>query len=274
MFKLRKWRGLLAMPVIAAAGAAQAVTLEISVTNTAQVGGFALTPFFTAFHDGSFDAFDVGGGASGSVEALAEVGDASGLVADLAASGSGAQSTIIAAPQSGPPTIDPGETTTVQVELDANTQRYLSFLSMLVPSNDTFLANDDPLAYELFDIAGAFVGDFSIDLTGDALYDAGTEVNDPTAGPAFVVGQDGTAGVAENGVIHKAESLVDFARIATPLGTLDGTLIDFASNPGAFSVARIDVRAVAPVPLPAAALLMLGALGAMGAVRQRRQRAA
>lgn len=270
MTKLQKWRALLAVPVLAAAGSVQAATLEISITNTAQTGGFALTPFFTAFHDGSFDAFDVGGGASASVEALAEVGDASGLVADLAAQNPTAQSTVIAAPQSGPPTIDPGETSTVQIDLDPGSQRFFSFLSMLVPSNDTFLANDDPLAYELFDLAGAFVGDFSIDLSAAALYDAGTEVNDPTGGPAFVVGQDGTAGVAENGVIHTAESLTGFAGIATPLGLLDGGLIDFTGDPGAFSIARIDIRAVAPVPLPAAAFLMLGALGAMGAIRRKR----
>ena len=271
MTKLFKRPVLLALPVLLAAGAAQAITLEISVTNTAATGGFAITPLFTAFHDGSFDAFDAGAAASGSVEALAELGDASGLTSDLAATAPSAQSALITAPQSGPPTIDPGETSTIQIELDPTDQRYLSFLAMLVPSNDTFLANDNPLAYELFDIAGDFVGDFAIDVTGEALYDAGTEVNDPTAGPAFVVGQDGTAGIAENGVIHKADPLDSFAGVATPLGTLDGGLIDFASDPAAFSVARIDVRAVAPVPLPAAGLLMLGALGAVGAVRQRRR---
>lgn len=267
--------GAVLLAAASLAGAAGATTLEITITNTARTGGFAFTPVYSAFHDGSFDAFDAGGVASAGVEAIAETGNTAGLPSERLAEAPDSVATVIAAAESGPPTVDPGETTRATIDVDGTVNRYFTFLSMLVPSNDTFFGNDDPLAYSLFDAGGRFLGDRVIDVTAELLWDAGTEVNDLLGGPAFVVGQDATAGAEENGVIHAAESFAGFAGAETPLGVLNGDLIDFGSNRSAFSVATITIREVsAPVPLPASGLLGLGgllSLGGLGLFRKRRK---
>ncbi|WP_306113006.1 MULTISPECIES: spondin domain-containing protein [unclassified Roseovarius] len=268
-------RGIVASVVasVSFAAAAQATTLEITITNTAQIGGFAITPVYSAFHDGNFDAFDAGSAASAGVELIAETGSPGGLPAERLAVSPDSVATVVAAPGSGPPTIDPGETTTATIDVDGSINRYFTFLSMLVPSNDTFLGNDDPLAYSLFDDFGNFSGERVIDVTASLLWDAGTEVNDPLGGPAFVAMQDAADGVAENGVVHGVESFAAFAGVETPLGILDGNLIDFGNDLSQFSVATITIREVSGVvPLPAAGLFGLSGLLGLGGLSVLRRR--
>jgi hypothetical protein len=110
---------------------------------------------------------------------------------------------------------------------DPMVNRYFSFASMLVPSNDFFLGNDDPMAYELFDAGGNFLGPLTIDVYSDDAWDAGTEVNDLTDGPAFIVGQDATMGTPEGGVVTPLfdvagvdDYLAAIVGMETPIGTL------------------------------------------------------
>ncbi len=275
---LKKRGSLAAIAFVAAmsvGAVAQATTLEITITNSANTGGFAITPVYSAFHDGNFDAFNVGEAASAGVKLIAETGNQAGLTPERLLASPGSQATVVAAPGSGPPTIDPGEATTATIAVDGNTNRYFSFLSMLVPSNDTFLGNDDPLAFELFDVAGMFLGERTINITADWLFDAGTEVNDRNNGPAFVVGQDADDGAAENGVVHQVESFAAFAGVNTPLGLLDGNEIDFGQDPSRFSVASISIREVtslSTIPLPASGLLIIGGLGMLGGLRRLRRK--
>ena len=60
----------------ASAGAVQAATLKITVTNLGVSGGLTITPVFAAFHNGSFDTFNVGDAASAGLEEIAETGSA------------------------------------------------------------------------------------------------------------------------------------------------------------------------------------------------------
>lgn len=273
--KQRFGRVLMASAMLGAgwSAAAQATTLEISITNTAQAGGFAITPVYSAFHDGAFDAFDAGSAASAGVELIAETGMTGGLPGERLAVSPDSVAVVVGAPQSGPPTIDPGETGTATINVDGSINRYFTFLSMLVPSNDTFLGNDDPTAFTLFDGMGNFLGDRVIDVTAAFLFDAGTEVNNPLNGPAFVAMQDALAGEVENGVVHGVESFAAFAGVQTPLGILDGNLIDFGNDPSRFSVATITIREVTGVvPLPASGVLGLFgllSLGGVGALRRK-----
>lgn len=261
--------------VLAGLGAAEAATLRIAVTNTAPAGGFAITPVYAAVHDGSFDAFTEGQPASLGVETIAELGSPADLPAERLAADPDAVAGVVFGP-----TIPPllaGESGFVEINVaDPAAQRFFTFLSMIVPSNDTFIGNDDPVAYELFDAAGVFKGPLSINVTGRHIYDAGTEANDPVDGPAFVAGVDATLGTDENGVVtQNLFGLAAFAGIETAAGfTLDGGLIDFLTDPDAFQVARIDIDIVpdvAPIPLPAGAWLLLGALGLGGLVGRRRR---
>ena len=52
--------------------------IEVSLTTDGPVG---LAPAFAAFHDGTYDIFDVGSMSSPGLELLAELGDASTLLA-------------------------------------------------------------------------------------------------------------------------------------------------------------------------------------------------
>ena len=257
---------------------AAAATLRVTVENVQAVGGFSLTPFYVAFHNGSCDAFDRGSVSSSGVERLAELGDPSGLPPERLAIDPNSTAQVISQPGNGPPTIDPGESGTTIFTLDPSggRQRYMTFLSMIVPSNDQFIGNGNPLAFEIFDDAGVFRGSQVFDITAQFAYDAGTEVNDALDGPAFVLGVDATAGSPEGGVITQGVfSLDQFLGLETPVGTITQSL-DIVGDLAGTSIARIRVEEVmpSPVPLPAAAPLLLAALGSLTLIRRRRGRGA
>ena len=261
---LRKWTRRSAAGLLLSAGlvsGAAASTLQISITNNQDLDGLYLTPLFSVLHDGSFDAFDVGGAASASVEALAEEGDPSGLVADAAAAG--ATAGVILAPEgfAGAPVLDPGETASIQLDVNPTSQRFLSFLSMVIPSNDIFIGNDNPMAYEVFDIAGAFTGLGPISIYTDDAWDAGTEVNNGFGAPFNTAG--GTA-TDVDGLITQASDRLFFLNGQE---TAAGTVVSLSG--GRNLLATIEIS---QVPLPAGFPLLLAGLGAFGWMR-RKQRA-
>ena len=253
----------------ALATAASATTLRISVTNNQADGGFSITPLYLGFHDGTFDAFNEGEAASAGVQTIAETGMPGVVAGERVAVDPDSSGAVLASP-SGPPPVQPSETVAANITFNASEAVYLTYLSMLLPSNDTFIGNDDPLAYQLFDDSGAFVGNQTIVVNGTDIWDAGTEVNG-LEGSAFVAGQDITAGDDENGVITQATDLSVFAGAELATGDFlgDVALLDFASNREDFTLVTIEIS---QVPVPASAPLLLGALGFM-AWRSRRKAA-
>jgi spondin N len=243
------------------ATASYATSVKITVTNLAQPGGFALTPLYTAFHNDSFDAFDVGGTASAGLERLAELGDPSVIAGIRTATDPNSVGGVLTA--GSPPPIQAGETASRVFTLDGNDHTFFTFLSMILPSNDSFIGSDS--AIRIFDDFGAYLGDQTIDVTGADIFDAGTEVNNAAAdGGAAPTSNDPTAGVTENGVISAGQSLNAFAGQILFGQELTLQQIDFLSDPGNFQVARIEISAVplpAALPLFGAALLGLGILG-------------
>ena len=238
-----------ALALSLSASAASAATLKVEITNNQASGGLSLTPLFTAFHDGSFDTFDPGGQASDYVELLAEEGDPSGALG--AAAAAGATAGVAAAPGGfpGAPVIEPGETAELRITVDPSSGRYLSFLSMVIPSNDLFIGNSNPFAYEIFDAAGVFTNLADIVLTTANVYDAGTEVND-NLGAAFNTG-GGTA-TDTNDPIALAGDLGFLLGEGTPIGPVTNIGVPLASI------------SVSQVPLPPALALSLAGLGLLG----------
>ncbi len=180
-----------------------ATVLKIEVENRSERGGLWFTPVFLGFHDGSFDAFDVGSQASAALELIAEDGVPSGLIGEVAAVAGGIGKVLFQDPTAGgPPGVlfAPGQSQSTEVHLDPTANRFFSFASMLLPSNDAFFGNDDPEAYTLFDALGDFVGDFEINIFGSNIYDAGTEENDGFGAPLSVLGfgHDGLPGTADD----------------------------------------------------------------------------
>lgn len=198
-----------------------AEVLQISVENLAVEGGLAATPFWIAAHDGNFDTGTIGRSASdfGGLEEIAEEGDVSVLRTRFANEGVGNDDAIIAPGGfAGAPVFEPGESVTHSFTVnDTTASPYFSFASMVIPSNDAFIGNLNPLAYRLFDTAGEFLGTRTIEVYGDQIWDAGTENNASDGGPAFVPGT--TISTDENGLIRMHEGLDDFVGVDLPTGS-------------------------------------------------------
>lgn len=260
-------RNLLALAVVAVgatcAVSAHAASLRIKVTNNQAVGGLSITPLYTALHDGNFDAFDLGGTASPGLELIAETGMASVIAAERRAIDPDSQSRVLAS-RSGPPPIQPGESETRFLNVSTSEALFFTFLSMLLPSNDHFIGNDNPLAYQLFDAFGSFTGNTRIHVTGADIYDAGTEANGLT-GAAFIQGVDIADSPTGEGVIQQglplSDELLGSGVLLATGDRLNPGFIDFTSNPGDFNLLTIEIS---QVPLPAGAPLLLGALGLLG----------
>lgn len=240
---------------------ATAQNLKITVENLSPSTGFFLTPVWYGLHDGSFDLFDIGGAATPGLELLAEDGGTGTLEAEFAAP-SRLQG-VVANPAGfgGAPLIDTGETATaIQQTFNPSAYRYFSFASMVIPSNDAFIGNESGTAYELFDAAGNFNGELTIDIFGADIWDAGTEVND-TFGAAF--SGVGGVGTTEGGTVQSHLGLSNFEGTATPVGLIGSGLAPGSATP----VARITIS---QVPEPTTAVMGVIALVGMGLAGRKR----
>jgi len=247
---------LVAIPVV------EAAEVSVTVTNNQPAGGFSFTPLWVGFHDGLFDGFDAGSPASAALEAVAELGDATALSAAFAGSG---VDDVVFSPD-GPPPFTPGQSNSLMLDIgDATMNRYFSFAAMLIPSNDLFLGNDGPMAYEVFDAAGNFQGPITIEVYSDDAWDAGTEVNDIADGSAFVMGQDATLGTPEDGVVT---SLFDVAGIDGYLASIVGVETPLGPITDPLGAGEL-IATIQIVPEPGT-LAALGMGAVLTAVRRRR----
>lgn len=247
-----------ALCLLLAAASAQAETVRLTVTvqNLAPANGIAFAPLHVGFGAGAFDAFNIGsaatapiisvaeGGAGGAWQAAfaeAEPDAVRGTIGGLLLSGASAQMSFL---------------------VDSASQGFFTFASMVVPSNDFFIGNDDPHEYALFDANGALQIN-QITLRANEIWDAGSEVFDPAA----------AAFVGDNGLRTDQNSVVafNFAELAAFNGLLTGAGYNFQSGLGADSeVYRISFTAQ-PVPEPASIAMLLAGLGVVGASLKRRR---
>ena len=258
------------------ATAASAATLRITIENLAPANGGLLTPAWVGLHDGTFDLYNRNESLDGfaGLESLVEDGDTTQLTDAFAAQNpAGLQATLLS---DGPPPLEVGEVTSfILDDVDPLTNQYFSYASMVIPSNDAFIANGNPLAHEIFDDAGNFLGaDFIV--LGSEVLDGGTEINDELPfSTAFLGQQTPNTGVDENGVVTEHPGLT----VGTILGTTDSSALnglplnftgaDFTA-PG-YQVARFQVELVEDVPEPGAILGLLAVGGLVVAKRKGKQ---
>lgn len=181
--------------------------ITISVKNLASPNGTSITPLWFGLHDGNFDTYDRGRPVSQGVERLAEDGITTAISEEFTQAGFGTVQGAVAG-LNGP--IAPQETArfTVTVEGSDLKNAYFNYATMLLPSNDFFVANGNERAHRIFDEQGNFLGANIVELGSDIL-DAGTEVSDEIpANTAFFGQQSPDTGVAENGVVTLASGFI------------------------------------------------------------------
>jgi len=199
---------------LAAVSAKSPGTYRVTIVNL--TGGQPFTPPVVVTHSKKVHLFEVGSSASTGVQEIAENGNDGPLKAALAGAPhvddvvTGATGPLVPAGRPGATVNGFGQATSVMVSGDGS-EKYLSFISMLVCTNDGFTGVDAlRLPKHIGDTAAAYT---------DA-YDAGTETNTenfadlvpPCQGLIGITGADGTGvsnpGLAEGGVIHHHGGIV------------------------------------------------------------------
>lgn len=189
--------GLAASALIAPT--ANAVDFDVEIVNL--TNGIYYTPFLAAAHTEGNNLFVTGQPASANLQAMAEGGDISGLVADVQSIGA----TYVANPAGG--LLPPATSTTFNLNTDGTNNTRLSIVAMLLPTNDGFAGMN---AIEIPTEPGRYVYNVNA-------YDAGTEANDeivngggapgvpgiPAAPGGFAgTGGTGVAGADTNPYVH------------------------------------------------------------------------
>jgi uncharacterized protein (TIGR03437 family) len=260
---------LLAWPAFLAA---QTTQIQITFTNAAPAGGAWIMRPWVGLNDGNFPTFTVGQPAAPGIQHIAEDG-VTGDLANMLPPGNACSGVAAVYNASlpcqyqifnsyanhgqqaslGNPTA-PGKSITWTFTVnksDANSQ-FLSYIGMVIPSNDAFFGSDTAHPIQLFK-NGAFnggAGPITIPVMFSDVFDAGTEVNTGSAADTAFLGQavNGTGTHPDsNSVIHPHPSFVD--GIVNGSNMFGGTLNTFTkmNNPG--PIASITIQEVRQVQI-------------------------
>lgn len=183
--------------------AAAPITIQFSVTNVGKEGGLWIMRPWIGIHDGAFQMFTVGQSAPSGVQHEAEDGVTGDVTAPTLLSGPGNACTGVPAVYNssspcqyaifagyaggsqqasiGGPT-SPGATLVKQFTVDPADPKsqFLSYMVMIIPSNDAFFGTDSAHPIALFDSKGVFnggKGNINLKVDFRDILDAGTEVN-------------------------------------------------------------------------------------------------
>ncbi|MFN7022225.1 MAG: spondin domain-containing protein [Phycisphaerales bacterium] len=249
--------GLLAAVGAAGVAGAQPVQLRVTVQNLAPANSVSFAPLRVGFNNGTFDAFNNGMAATAPIISIAEGGTGSDwFPAFAAADPTATLGTVVGMP---PGPLLPGATASTVFTVDPSVNRFFTFGSMVVPSNDHFIGNDNPMQYMLFDAMGN-LNITTISQFGRSIWDNGSETEDP-ANAAFLVGGVNDQRTPQNGVVNFNFDLLDtFNGLTTAAGYTFNR--QFGANDEVYRIA-FEV-----VPAPGAAAL-LGLAGLVGLRRRR-----
>lgn len=193
---MMKMKLMAAVASLAVTGAAWSQDLQIKITNLTQ--GTYFTPFIIAAHTSDAVMFRVGQSASPELQAIAEGGDISPMGTLLTS----VSADLVENPAGG--LLAPGaylETTLTNREGND----YLSFASMVLPTNDGFVGLDSWMI-------PTEPGTYTFNLNA---YDAGTEANDEIVNGAGAPGEPGIpaapgmdAGIGGTGVTSTEDNIL------------------------------------------------------------------
>jgi len=250
-----------ACAIIITASAAP-VDIMVTVENLAPANSISFAPLRFGFGNGMFDAFNAGGVATAPIISVAEGG--SGV--DWFPAFSAADPTAVLGSTSG--ALLPGATSsTAKFRIDTTINSYFTFASMVVPSNDFFIGNDDPKQYRLFDAGGALVLN-QIHQKSSDIWNAGSEAFDP-ANAAFLVAGNNSLRTPENSTVaFNFNELSGFNGLTTAPGYV------FNSQLGPNTDLYRITFSVSAVPEPAESAAMVGVALGIGACVWRRRNGA
>ncbi|MHA7813335.1 MAG: spondin domain-containing protein [Phycisphaerales bacterium] len=246
-----------ALALAAASATAQPVEIRVDIENLAPQNSVAFAPLRVGFHNGTYDAFNNGESASDAIISIAEGGSGDAWFPAFAAADPTATLGSVLTDGGGP--LTPGATGSATFTIDPAINRYFTFGSMVVPSNDSFIGNDSPTQYQLLDSSGNLLIS-EIVQTGNDIWDAGSEVNG-LFGSAFLQGQSNPDRIAEDGVVS-----FDFSQFDIYNGQTTGAGYTFDRQFGGDDALYRISFSVVPAP---AGTALLG-LGGLVAIRRRR----
>ena len=251
----------LAAAALPLASQAAIVNVQVTVENLVAPNGVSFAPLRVGFHQGLFDAFNLGQVATAPIISVAEGGSGNAWFPAFAAADPTATLGTVVPNPAGP--LTPGASGTASFMVDTDLNPFFTFAAMVVPSNDFFIGNDSPTRHRLFDAAGNLLITNILQRARD-VWDAGSEIFDPAAA-AFVGNNDLRAN--QNSVVA-----FNFAELAAFNGLTTAAGYTFNSGLTAdTSIYRISFAlAPTPVPLPGGMPLLLGAMASLAAWSRRK----
>lgn len=263
---------LLAVGWTSRSQAALVVDVTVTFENLAPTNSVAFAPLRLGFGNGTFDAFNAGETATDPIISVAERGTGNTWFPAFSAAEPNAVLGSVVGGGSLPQLVPAGNANVNRTSsgsqtfrVDTSVNRFFTFASMVLPSNDLFIGNDDPMEYELFDAAGNLLIN-EIFVPAGEIWDAGSELAVPLNG-AFVVGATNSNRVEQNGVVS-----FDFSELAAFNGfTLaQGYAFSNAGLTGGTQIGRISF-AVTVVPEPSS-LAFVGLMSVGTVFRRHRKR--
>ena len=255
---LRSAVGAAAVLALCASAQAALVDVTVTVSNLQPANSVSFAALHLGFNSGSFDAFNIGEAATAPIISVAELGTGAAWQAAFAAADPTATRGIVAG------RLDPGATRSNTFRVDTSLNPYFTFASMVVPSNDFFIGNDDPLEYLLLGMNGELLIP-SITVGASEIWDAGSETFDPMAA-AFIFGGTSSLRTDQNGVVaFDFAELAGFDGLTTSAGNIFLSALTADSD-----VYRIGFSVTA-VPEPGSVGLVAAGLMAIGFAKRRRR---
>ena len=247
------------LTVASVPAAAANFNVTVKVENLAPINSISFAPLRLGFNNGTFDAFNIGQAATAPIISVAEGGSGSAWLPAFAAADPTATIGSIT------PALLPGQTLSSTFQVDSSINRYFTFASMVVPSNDFFIGNDSPTEYQLFDNAGNLQLS-SISLKANQIWDAGSEVFDPVAAAFLAIGTNSLRTPQNSVVGFNFAELSGFNGLTTAPGYVFNSGLTANSD-----IYRISFE-VAAVPEPETYAMMMAGLGLVGWTARRNRK--
>ena len=195
---------------------------EFDVTVTNLTRGQQFTPILVVSHKKDVSLFSLGQSVSDQLATLAETGDTVPLT-ELLMANPGVKDVVTVGPL-----LDPGDSRTITIQ-GGGKYKYLSLASMMIPTNDGFIALNGVRALTGKDTTYVSPG-----------YDAGSEVNDELCasipGPFFIeCGGPGSGGAPGSG-----EGYVHINAGMHGIGDMDASERDWRNPVAWVSVEKVD----------------------------------